>query len=105
MTPEELIDRARGAAAAAYAPYSGLQIGAVAVAEDGQVFYGANVENAAFPSTMCAEAVAVASAIGAGAESIQTVAVAARDGRATPPMRELSADHERIWCDLGGRRE
>jgi len=85
VTPEELIERARGAAAAAYAPYSGLQVGAVAVAEDGRVFHGANVENAAFSSTMCAEAVAVASAIGAGADSIETVAVVARDGRATPP--------------------
>jgi cytidine deaminase len=49
---------------------------------------------------MCAEAVAVASAIGAGAESIQTVAVAAGDGRATPPCgncRQIMSEFGVTW--------
>jgi cytidine deaminase len=64
-----------GAAEAAYAPYSDFPVGAIVVAEDGRHFVGVNVENAAYGSTICAEAAAIASAISAGVRRIDTVAV------------------------------
>lgn len=77
---DELIELAKAAAATAYAPYSKFRVGAVVVAEDGSLFAGANVENAAYPSTLCAEAVAIGSAVSAGVRKIDVVAVACLDG-------------------------
>ncbi|HEU4895693.1 MAG TPA: cytidine deaminase [Acidimicrobiia bacterium] len=74
-----LVSTARRAAENAYAPYSGFRVGAVAVDGDGPIFTGANVENAAYPSSSCAEANAVAAAASAGARSLDTVAVACID--------------------------
>lgn len=71
----ELIAEARRAADAAYAPYSDFRVGAVAVAGDGRRFTGVNVENAAYGSTICAEAAAIAAAAGAGVRQIDTIAV------------------------------
>ncbi|MGV3244061.1 cytidine deaminase [Staphylococcus sp. 11261D007BR] len=50
----------------AYAPYSGFKVGAYLVTKDGQTFYGANVENAAYPSCICAERSALVAAISKG---------------------------------------
>ena len=72
----ELIAAARQAAEAAYAPYSDFRVGAVAVADDGRRFIGVNVENAAYGSTICAEAAAIAAAAAAGVRQIDTIAVA-----------------------------
>ena len=79
MEPAELLEQARAASALAYVPHSHLRVGAVVVVSDGTRFTGANVENAAYPSTLCAEAVALGSAIAAGHRSIQTVAVVSPD--------------------------
>ncbi|MGH8924863.1 MAG: cytidine deaminase [Acidimicrobiia bacterium] len=74
-----LIDTAREAALAAYAPYSGFRVGAAVLSADGRIFSGANVENAAYPSSNCAEATAVGTAVTAGARKIEVVAVACID--------------------------
>ncbi len=74
-----LIDRARAAALNAYAPYSEFRVGAVAVAEDGTEYTGANVENAAYPVSTCAEATAIVHAVASGARRIRSVAVACID--------------------------
>lgn len=79
-TSNDLLDQARRAAEAAYAPYSNFRVGAVVVTEDGEIVTGANVENAAYGSTVCAEANAITSAVGNGARAISTVAVACLDG-------------------------
>jgi len=71
----ELVAAARRAAEAAYAPYSNFRVGAVAVAPDGRRFVGVNVENAAYGSTICAEAAAIAAAATAGLRQIDTIAV------------------------------
>ena len=78
-TPEELLALARKAAEGAYAPYSGFRVGAAVLAADGSVYTGANVENAAYPSSSCAEATAVAHAASEGMRKIITAAVACID--------------------------
>jgi cytidine deaminase len=62
----DLYARAETAAARAYAPYSGFNVGAAVRARDGRVFQGVNVENAAYPLGICAERAALARAVGEG---------------------------------------
>jgi len=59
----ELVLSAREAAVNAYAPYSGFSVGAAVLLESGKIINGANVENAAFPSGICAERNAMANAV------------------------------------------
>lgn len=94
-----LYEKARTAAASAYAPYSGFHVGAVVVADDGRVFAGCNVENAAYGSGICAEGNAISSAAAAGVRKIDTVVVACLDagecypcGNCRQLMREFSVD-------------
>lgn len=79
MNDMEMIEAAKGAAANAYAPYSNFRVGAVVKSADGRVFGGANVENAAYGSSLCAEASAIANAVSHGVREIDTVAVACVD--------------------------
>ena len=59
----------------AYAPYSNYTVGAVIVDEDGQTYSGCNVENAAFPASVCAEVNAITSMVAKGAKKIKAVFV------------------------------
>lgn len=81
MSPEELLVLARKAAEKAYAPYSRFRVGAAVLADDGSVYTGANVENAAYPSSSCAEATAVAHAASEGMRKIAATAVACIDAK------------------------
>ena len=76
-----LLEQARAAAAHAHAPYSCLQVGAVAVGERGEAFVGVNVENSSYPVGMCAERVALGALVVSGQRWIASIAVAAGDGR------------------------
>lgn len=79
MTNEELVAEARAAAVNAYAPFSRFRVGAVAVAADGTRYSGANVENSAYGSGICAEGSAISRAVSAGVRKIDTLAVACID--------------------------
>ena len=73
----ELIAAARAARANAYAPYSGFAVGAAIRADDGRLHAGANVENAAYPQTQCAEATAIGAMVSAGGKRIAAMVVVA----------------------------
>ncbi|HEV7132276.1 MAG TPA: cytidine deaminase [Gaiellaceae bacterium] len=75
MTAEELVLRAEAAAANAYAPYSNYLVGASALAKDGRVFDGCNVESAAYPLGVCAEKTAIAKAASEGIRPGELVAI------------------------------
>ncbi len=78
MLLEDLLLMAREASRRAYAPYSGIRVGAAVLTEKG-AFPGANVENASYGLTVCAERVAVFKAVYAGAREIKAVAVYSDD--------------------------
>jgi cytidine deaminase len=65
--PRALLKAARDVAANAYAPYSGFRVGAAVETSDGRTFVGANMENASYGLTMCAEVGALQAASSAGA--------------------------------------
>jgi cytidine deaminase len=75
-----LWQRARAAAAQAYAPYSGLCVGAALVTAAGSTFTGVNVENASYPVGLCAERAALAAAVTAGERHFAALAVATDQG-------------------------
>ena len=83
LTNEErqfLIDLANEARRRAYVPYSNYPVGAALRTKSGKVFTGVNVENAAYPTTMCAERTAVFTAVTAGEREFEVIAVATENG-------------------------
>jgi cytidine deaminase len=83
-SPEQhsLIQLANEARRRAYAPYSNYRVGAALRTKSGRVFTGINVENAAYPTSMCAERTAVFKAISEGEREFEIIAVATDNGGA-----------------------
>ena len=75
-----LIDLANEARRRAYAPYSNYAVGAAVRTRSGRIFTGVNVENAAYPMTICAERVAIFKAVSEGEREFDVVAVVTADG-------------------------
>lgn len=82
---ERLLAEARAAQLSAYAPYSNFSVGAAVLTADGTIYHGCNVENASFGLTICAERVAVFSAIAGGHMDIIAVAVVTSGPRLCKP--------------------
>jgi cytidine deaminase len=72
---DQLFDAANAAKAKAYVPYSRFHVGAAILSDDGKVYAGCNVENAAYPSGTCAEAGAVAAMVLGGGKRIIALVV------------------------------
>ncbi|MDI6694175.1 MAG: cytidine deaminase [Anaerolineales bacterium] len=77
---EKLIQEARQARSRAYAPYSNYTVGAALLTASGQIYTGANIENAAYPDTICAERVAVFKAVFEGEKEFIAIAVVSSNG-------------------------
>jgi cytidine deaminase len=80
----------------AYAPYSGVRVGACALTEDGRLVRGCNVENASYGLTLCAECGIVSDLAGSGGGRLVAIAVVAGDGAPLAPCgrcRQLLFEH------------
>lgn len=77
---QALIDAALAARAHAHAPYSNFQVGAALLTTSGNIITGCNVENASYGLTICAERVAVGSAVAAGEKQFVAMAIATPGG-------------------------
>jgi cytidine deaminase len=107
-----LLDAAKDAMAQAYAPYSRYRVGAAILAENGRIYRGCNVENAAYPVGNCAEASAIAAMILDGGRRIREIAVIGSGAEFCTPcggcrqrIREFATPETRIHaCDAEGVR-
>ena len=96
---DELLAAARGARRHAHAPYSHFCVGAAVLDEVGRVHAGCNVENAAYPQGLCAEAGAIARMVAEGGKSVRAVVVVGEGERLCTPcggcrqmLREFARD-------------
>ncbi|MDF0727212.1 cytidine deaminase [Cytobacillus sp. S13-E01] len=85
MNIEQLIEEAKQAKKMAYVPYSNFQVGAALLTDDGKVYRGCNIENAAYSMTNCAERTALFKAISEGDKVFKAIAVVADTDRPVPP--------------------
>jgi cytidine deaminase len=96
---EELLAAARAVREHAHAPYSRYRVGAALLDEAGRIHAGCNVENAAYPQGLCAEAGALAQLVAAGGRQVVAAVVVADGARLVTPcggcrqkLREFAAD-------------
>ena len=106
---DALVEAARQAARQAYAPYSRFHVGAALLFADGAIVTGANVENASYGLSLCAETSAVARAMSEGRRGgLVAVAVATGQGRLATPcgrcrqvlneLAVLGGTDPLVWC-------
>lgn len=76
FSKEELIGKALDARRESYSPYSGFAVGAAILTDSGKVYSGANIENASFGATICAERTAAVKAISEGERKFRAIAIA-----------------------------
>lgn len=107
----QLLQAAREALEKAYAPYSRFRVGAALLTDQGRLFSGANVENASYGLTLCAERAAVAAAVAAEGPGlkIRALAVVGEAPGACPPcgacrqvLQEFSAEAVVIYAGPEG---
>ena len=112
MTREELKAAAVSMLDRAYVPYSRFPVGAALECEDGTVYTGCNVENAAYPAGICAERSAISHAVSEGHTRFRRIVIAgqSRDfcvpcGICRQVMREFSSDLEIICLNGAGEEK
>ncbi|MGH8316649.1 MAG: cytidine deaminase [Steroidobacteraceae bacterium] len=108
--PDALLARARECLDGAYAPYSRFRVAAAVVDDRGRVFTGVNVENVSYGLSMCAERVAIFSAVAAGARRITALAVTCSGADLLSPcgacrqvIAEFAAADAPIYGDAAGK--
>lgn len=94
-----LFEAAEAVRARAYAPYSGFHVGAAILADDGKIYAGCNVENAAYPVGNCAEPSAIAAMLAGGGKRIRRIYVT---GPGATPVTPCGGCRQRIreFADL-----
>ena len=99
VTDAQLFAAAEAVRAKAYAPYSNFHVGAAILADDGNIYTGCNVENAAYPIGNCAEASAIAAMIAGGGKRIKRVYTT---GPGTLPVTPCGGCRQRLreFADL-----
>ena len=110
MTDRQLISAAAEASLNAYVPYSHFAVGAALECEDGTVYTGCNIENAALGSTICAERTACCKAVSEGKRKFLRIAIYADSQNWCTPcgacrqfLAEFSPDMEVLCAKAGGR--
>ncbi len=112
---QRLLQAAQAAREQAYAPYSRFRVGAALLDEQGRVHAGCNVENAAYPQGVCAEAGALSALVLAGGRRLQAALVLGDSSPGGTPctpcggcrqkLREFAGDDLPVWvADAGGLR-
>ena len=105
---QSLVDLANTARQRAYVPYSHYPVGSALRTKTGRVFTGVNVENAAYPQTMCAERIAIFKAVSEGEKEFETITVVTDNGGSPcggcrQVMAEFGPDTIVILADGSGR--
>lgn len=104
--PNALVTRARECLNRAYAPYSRFRVAAAAMDEQGRIYTGVNVENLSYGLSMCAERVAIFTAIAAGGRRIAALAVTSSGTERLSPcgacrqvLAEFADPDVEVYCD------
>jgi len=107
-TRSELIERALNTRSFSYSPYSHYAVGAALLTESGKIYTGVNIENSAYPTSICAERVAIFKAVSEGERSFSAIAIATDNGGSPcgscrQVMAEFSLQMQVIIVDDSGR--
>jgi cytidine deaminase len=107
-TIQSLMDSANHARKNAYAPYSHYAVGAAVITKAGHIFLGTNVENASYPVGICAERVALFSAVASGERSFSAIVVVTAEGGSPcgacrQAIAEFGSDIRIVAADVDGR--
>lgn len=112
MNDKALIEKAKKARLKAYAPYSKSKVGAALLTRSGKVYTGANVENASYGLTICAERAAVIKAVNDGHRDFVKIAVVTDENPPATPcgacrqfLAEFVKDLKVICANLKGKTE
>ncbi len=93
---DKLANLAKDIAKKAYAPYSNFRVGAALITDSGNIYTGCNIENAAYPATICAEDVAVFKAISEGETKVDKIAVACIDAESDTAIFPCGLSRQRL---------
>ncbi len=106
---QELADLAVEMRKRSYVPYSHYAVGTALLTKSGKIYTGCNIENAAYPVTICAERTAMFKSISEGDKDFEAIAIATEDGAGYPcgscrqVMAEFSLDMDVILADRDGQ--
>lgn len=104
LETEELIRMAMQAREKAYAPYSGFLVGAALLCEDGSIYTGCNIENAAYTPTNCAERTAFFKAVSDGRRRFVAIAVVGGPARAAVDYTTPCGVCRQVMMEFCGRK-
>lgn len=109
MTEQELMQKAISMLDMAYMPYSHFPVGAALECDDGTVYTGCNIENAAYGATICAERTAICKAVSEGHRRFRRIVIAGKSQQFCVPcgtcrqvLREFAPEIEVICLNGAG---